>query len=213
MIPKILHFIWFGPNLPNYARFSICQFKKMNPDFKINLQHWKMSEIDKNPTLKMLVSNIENQDGRYQNVIKYYRNELGRSIQQTLSNIYRLELLNLNGGIYLDCDCIPLKPFDWKLLDRDCGFIVQRHYSSNCIKPDCYFLGKCFDRKIQLYDINSPPSKFDLILQTEKFKNTNQLDEMKKLQAFKNLDEKGISIPKNPKFYIQHFNLQAWKLR
>lgn len=213
MIPKILHFIWFGPNLPSYASFSISQFKKMNPDFKINLQHWKMSEISRDPVLKTLVDNIEKQDGKYQNIIKYYRNELGRSIQQTLSNIYRLELLNLHGGIYLDCDCIPLKPFDNQILDRKQGFIVQRHYSSGCIKPDCYFLGKCFNQEIQLHDINSPPAGFDFMLQTEDPKFRNQLEEMKNLQAFKNLDEKNMTTQKPRKFYIQHFNLQAWKLR
>ena len=213
MIPKILHFIWFGPNLPDYAQFSVCQFRKMNPEFKIDLQHWKMSEISRDPILKTLADNIEKQDGKYQNIIKYYRNELGRSIQQTLSNIYRLELLNLHGGIYLDCDCIPLKPFDHQLLDKECGFIVQRHYSSSCIKPDCYFLGKCFDLKVQLYDINSPPKGFEFIIQTEESKTKNKLEELKNLQAFKNLDENCLSMPKNPKFYIYHFNLQAWKLR
>ena len=36
MIPKILHFIWLGPNKPNYVNFAIDTFKKVNHDFEIN---------------------------------------------------------------------------------------------------------------------------------------------------------------------------------
>jgi mannosyltransferase OCH1-like enzyme len=32
MIPKILHFIWFG-YIPNYVNFCINNFKRVNPSF------------------------------------------------------------------------------------------------------------------------------------------------------------------------------------
>ena len=39
MIPKRLIFIWLGSEIPDYGRFCIENFKKVNPDFEIMLVH------------------------------------------------------------------------------------------------------------------------------------------------------------------------------
>ena len=63
-----------------------------------------------------------------------------------LSDIYRLKLVSEFGGLYVDCDTFPLKPFDDKLLQLK-RFMVARHYNNiassteNNIGDDNYFLG------------------------------------------------------------------------
>ena len=65
---------------------------------------------------------------------------------QVLSDIYRLKLVSEFGGLYVDCDTFPLKPFDDKLLQLK-RFMVARHYNNiassteNNIGDDNYFLG------------------------------------------------------------------------
>jgi mannosyltransferase OCH1-like enzyme len=46
MIPKILHFIWFGNNIPSYVYFSINTFKRINPDFSIHFIHKTINELE-----------------------------------------------------------------------------------------------------------------------------------------------------------------------
>jgi mannosyltransferase OCH1-like enzyme len=59
---------------------------------------------------------------------------------QTLADIFRLAVLNKYGGIYLDCDTYPLKPFDSLLMTKN--FTVARHTYNNIIIPDSFFMGK-----------------------------------------------------------------------
>jgi hypothetical protein len=60
-------------------------------------------------------------------------------------------LLNEYGGIYLDCDCFPIRPFDENILISD--FICTRYYEKNFIRRDCFFMGKSleWDNEIFLY--------------------------------------------------------------
>jgi mannosyltransferase OCH1-like enzyme len=52
-------------------------------------------------------------------------------------------LLNEYGGIYLDCDCFPIRPFDENILISD--FICTRYYEKNFIRRDCFFMGKSLE--------------------------------------------------------------------
>lgn len=45
-IPKRLFFIWLGDHIPLYAKFSISEYKKINPDFEITFLTYKISEIE-----------------------------------------------------------------------------------------------------------------------------------------------------------------------
>ena len=72
-----------------------------------------------------------------------------------LADIYRLEILNEFGGIYLDCDTYPLKKFDDKLLEK--SFIVQTYINTinnnkvfSHVISDNYFIG--LDKNIKLYN-------------------------------------------------------------
>lgn len=133
MIPKILHFIWFGRK-PKYVDYCIDAFRKMNPSFQINLM-WNLNVY----AYEDLMEDINTCSGKYKRAIEYCK-KLRIEDEQILSDILRLVLLNISGGIYLDCDCFPLRPFDDDLLKED--FVVTRYYSRDFIGRDCFFMGK-----------------------------------------------------------------------
>ena len=108
MIPKQIFFIWLGDNKPNYVDFAVKTFREVNPSFKIDLIEWKIYDIE-NPKDPLLVESIDS-------AIKLNRKD--RKFIQSVANIYRYTLLRKYGGIYLDCDTFPVRPFDDKLLDH-----------------------------------------------------------------------------------------------
>ena len=36
IIPRVLYFLWFGSELPRWAKYAIEAYRKMNPGFNIN---------------------------------------------------------------------------------------------------------------------------------------------------------------------------------
>ena len=54
-------------------------------------------------------------------------------------DILRLELLNLHGGLYVDCDTYPIKPFDDALLNHN-KLCVNDKINDALVKNN-YFLG------------------------------------------------------------------------
>lgn len=63
-----------------------------------------------------------------------------------LSDILRMEILNEYGGIYVDCDTFPIKPFDDDIISK--SFIAQHDYkigygrNARYVKYiDNYFIG------------------------------------------------------------------------
>ena len=124
-IPKILHFIWFG-YMPNYVNFCIQQFTNTNKDFKINFVHYTPLQLESLYFNKNIIT--ENDALLYKTIDgilnKTLYNELVIQQQnflqlfgnipfiQLLADVFRLELLNTYGGIYLYCDIFPIKPFD-----------------------------------------------------------------------------------------------------
>ena len=131
MIPKQIFFIWLGNNKPNYVDFSVNTFREVNPDFKIDLIEWKINDIE-NPIDPILRSSVDS-------AIKENRKD--RKFIQSVANIYRYKLLEKYGGIYLDCDTFPVRPFDDKLLNHD-KFDVLISWGQNqfCVR-DVFFIG------------------------------------------------------------------------
>lgn len=54
----------------------------------------------------------------------------------------RLELLNTFGGLYVDCDTLPMRPFDDKLLSLAQFTVAMHMRGSSCIIPDYWFMGR-----------------------------------------------------------------------
>lgn len=171
MIPKQLFMIWFGDNIPNYVQFSINAYKEANPDFIVKLIYFSIKNIEDiyngkinsiyDKMLNEVIFDILNKNEKYKNILnKTYMYILqhqevfyGKEIRfiQLLSDIYRLRIIQEFGGIYVDCDTFPLKPFDNQLLQLG-SFIVNRHYNNNAsnnVADDNYFFGSISNSNIQ----------------------------------------------------------------
>lgn len=92
MIPKIIHYCWFGGNpLPKDAKKCIESWKKYCPDYEI----------------------IEHNESNYDVFKNMYMKEAYESKKWAfVSDVARLDILYREGGIYLDTDVELLKPLD-----------------------------------------------------------------------------------------------------
>ena len=194
MIPRILHFIWFGKR-PGYVDFSINNFHEVNPDFEINfVGDGKLHDYDH------LMRDIDAVGGKYKRTIEDGATR-GRKPIQILSNIIRLELLNTYGGIYLDCDCFPIRPFDDCILREN--FVVTRLYARNFFRRDCFFIGKSPDTDDITFYMDFKAREIKLC---DTFNQTD-IGFLKRKMMFKKCRLEMAAQPG----YIEHFNIQAWK--
>lgn len=89
MIPKIIHYCWFGGKaLPSDAKKYIEGWKKLCPDFEI--REWNESNLDFSEC-------------------RYAKEAYASKKWAFVSDYARLKVLNLYGGIYLDTDVELLK--------------------------------------------------------------------------------------------------------
>ena len=92
MIPKIIHYCWFGGNpLPKSARKCIDSWKRFFPDYEI--KEW-------------------NEDNFDVNAIPYTKEAYESKKYAFVSDYARFKILYENGGIYFDTDVKVIKPFD-----------------------------------------------------------------------------------------------------
>ena len=92
MIPKIIHYCWFGRNpLPKSALKCIDSWKKFFPDYEI--KEW-------------------NEDNFDVNVIPYTKEAYEAKKYAFVSDYARFWILYHHGGIYFDTDVKVIKPFD-----------------------------------------------------------------------------------------------------
>lgn len=104
MIPKIIHYCWFGGKpLPESVQYYIDSWKKFLPDFQI--KQWDESNFDVN--------------AREYTREAYYAGKFA-----FVSDVARLEALIKEGGLYLDTDILIKKevPMDMFLDRAFCGF-------------------------------------------------------------------------------------------
>jgi|SRR5690554_1139994 len=111
MIPKKIHYCWFGGNpLPHIAIKCMESWKKFCPDYEII--RWDESNCD-------MTTNLF--------VEQAYQEKKWAFV----SDYFRLKVVEEQGGIYLDIDVELLKPFD-DLLELD-GFMGFELSTSNSI--------------------------------------------------------------------------------
>jgi len=98
MIPKIIHYCWFGGKpLPPFAIKCRESWKKHCPDYEI--KEWNESNFDINYN-------------------RYVKEAYGAKKWAFVSDVARLAAVYNDGGIYLDTDIEIIKPLD-SLLDND----------------------------------------------------------------------------------------------
>lgn len=92
MIPKIIHYCWFGGNpLPKSAQKCIDSWKKYFPDYEI--KEWNESNYDVNKIL-------------------YTKEAYEAKKYAFVSDYARFDILYTYGGVYFDTDVEVIKPFD-----------------------------------------------------------------------------------------------------
>lgn len=92
MIPKIIHYCWFGGNpLPELAKKCIASWKLYCPDYEI--KEWNESNFDLD-------------------CCDYVREAYQSKKWAFVSDVARLHALVTEGGIYMDTDVEVIKPLD-----------------------------------------------------------------------------------------------------
>lgn len=92
MIPKVIHYCWFGRNpLPKSAQKCIASWKKFFPDYEI--KEWNEDNFD----VRMMPYTAEAYDAK-----KY----------AYVSDVARFWVLYNEGGLYFDTDVEVIKPMD-----------------------------------------------------------------------------------------------------
>ena len=212
-IPKNLFMVWLGDEVPDYVAFSMSAYKQANPEFNVKLAHFTIMQLEDIYAGKLLCKDDQimadainkilkqNDDDAY---VKFFKHQLpvyGNMVRfvQILSDIYRMRLVSEYGGIYVDCDTFPLKPFDQKLLETK-SFMVYRHYRDGGIGDDNYFFGSI---------PGLPANEHVKLLQTT-LKTYSSLQYMQRKVKFFNMSLKYAPYLDQP-FYIEHYCDGNWK--
>jgi mannosyltransferase OCH1-like enzyme len=143
MIPKIIHYCWFGNNKkPRLIKKCISSWKKILPDYEII--EWNESNCDlSHPFLQ-----------------KFYTEKKWAFV----SDFIRLKVLRDYGGIYLDTDMLVVNRLD-DLLDNNVFFGAENseYIGAGVIGSvkNNFFISKCLER----YDtIDSTVSIFEITI-------------------------------------------------
>ena len=105
MIPKIIHYCWFGGNpLPKSVLKCIESWKRCCPDYEIKQWNEKNYEIDK---------------------CEYTKEAYEAKKWAFVSDYARLDIIYNEGGIYLDTDVELLRSLD-TLLDKKCFLGIEQ---------------------------------------------------------------------------------------
>ena len=92
LIPKVIHYCWFGGNkIPEFEKSCIQSWRKICPDFEI--QEWNESNYD---VSKIAYTGEAYEAGKYAFVSDYAR----------------LDVLYRHGGVYFDTDVELIKPIN-----------------------------------------------------------------------------------------------------
>ncbi len=148
MIPKVIHYCWFGGNpLPELAEKCIESWKKSNPDFEI--KRWDETNF-------LMDSS-------------YVKEAYAAKKWAFVSDYARLKIIYENGGIYLDTDVELLQPLGVLLQEKSffgaetdgfvatgLGFGAEKHSGIIKMLLDVY-KGRHFTLSRGIYDLTSCP--------------------------------------------------------
>ncbi len=161
MIPKIIHYCWFGgKELSELAKKCLASWKKYCPDYEIKC--WNESNFDIN-------------SNRY--VKEAYENKKYAFV----TDYVRLYALYKEGGIYVDTDLEIIKPLDEFLKDRAfsgfeneefvaCG-IIGAERKNNFIKEMLEWYEKNANQNDKLNFIPNPQIMTELLIKNGLTKN------------------------------------------
>ena len=173
MIPKVIHYIWFGGEKNEIAKKAIKTWKAKAPEYQI--VEWNEQTLP-----------------HYQNA--FYQQALENSDYAFASDYARLKILQQYGGLYMDTDMyLPRDPS--KILeDKDLVFSIQNPniIFSTCFiaaKPNQAFINKAlllYDSLVYRQGHNEPNTEVlsPLMFQLYHFKNEDRTQKKGKVVAF-----------------------------
>ena len=145
MIPKVIHYCWFGNNpLPFEVKKCINSWKKICPDYEI--RRWDETNFDV-----------------YQN--DFIKSAYGSKAWAFVSDYARLKIVYDEGGIYLDTDVELKKSLD-ELRKNEGFFAIQQegHYCNTGLGFGAKKENEIVKTMLDLYDdlIYSEENKFSI---------------------------------------------------
>lgn len=145
MIPKVIHYCWFGNNpLPFEVKKCINSWKKICPDYEI--RRWDETNFDV-----------------YQN--DFIKSAYGSKAWAFVSDYARLKIVYDEGGIYLDTDVELKKSLD-ELRKNEGFFAIQQegHYCNTGLGFGAKKENEIVKTMLELYDdlIYSEENKFSI---------------------------------------------------
>jgi len=111
VIPKLLHFVWIGGPMPEWAERNIEEFRRLNPGHEIRVHGEQV-------------------------LLSEYREAYDASTEPcTKADLIRYSVLETEGGWYFDVDFWPFRPLDDIVrayaLDGAALFVTQQHGNKN----------------------------------------------------------------------------------
>ena len=141
-IPRTIHQIWLGGHIPPFEKYLSDKWRVLCEDSGWEYILWDDKKVE---------SFGLNEENFY-----HHSKNVGQK-----SDILRLEILNLIGGIYIDTDFAPVKMFDDDILSLD------------------FFAGVTFDENpVVMNSIIGSTPKNDLILSLIEIESINDKDSM-----------------------------------
>ncbi|CAL1143646.1 unnamed protein product [Cladocopium goreaui] len=127
-VPKILHFLWFCSPLPKHITKRIVDFALMNPTYKVmvlvdvapnqsEVDFMNSPEVLKRPAGSIIVHYLKSYGEifRTMDILRWMDNISHNPAHKHkcagMSDVARLETLFHYGGIYMDTDFVPDRPF------------------------------------------------------------------------------------------------------
>jgi len=107
-VPKKLHFIWLGKEIPKKYRNNIKGFTDINTDYQVILWAEKITKVMENDLQNVTINNLtrEIQDYTTKDLFDKEANVGAKS------DILRYEIVYKNGGVYFDTDSVCDKPLN-----------------------------------------------------------------------------------------------------
>jgi len=105
-VPRVIHFIWVGEQIPEKYQKNINTFTTINPDYQVVL--WTEVITDE---IRKSLANVTIRD-LTKEIVDYSTKDLvdNESNFGGKSDILRYEVVYRNGGVYFDTDSISVRP-------------------------------------------------------------------------------------------------------
>lgn len=165
MIPKIIHYCWFGENeiSEEYAQY-ISGWRHIHPD-------WELKEWN---------------DQNYSPDVPYFSKARSLGNHANMSNYCRLDVLLKHGGVYMDTDVLLLKPFD-QFTSHSCFLAFEdenketgEFWLNNAVMGSIRghpFVKMCLDAFVDKFDGSEDANESSPALVTEILRKEYQIDQ------------------------------------